>query len=529
MKTSLRYSAAFVLSVCFAGSALAAEIDCASSELSDGFNGANARPLVVPGVETWRGGDGKTQLSAASRIRVDNLNNAELRQLAQNFQGQLQRVTGLNLPVVDNSASGASANDIVLSLTTCSGAPAAAAEEGYTLAIGAPVTLRASSGRGLFYATQTLLQLATLQQDHTSLPRGYIADKPRYAERSIMFDVGRKFASVDFLTNYIKFLGWYKINTLHLHLNDQDYDANRQWGLRAFRLKTDNPEFAGLIPSDNLYYTRADWDKLETVAAQYGVRIVPEIDTPGHAGAFVLARPDIAYSGDNPPGGIIDPRKPETLTYIKSVFDEFLPWFRSPVVHIGADEVNMNNGTIPASAQVAYVNALGGYLQSKGKTVQLWGDKSYLPTLNKQFWVQRWINYGGEASFNWTQQGYRWTESSGDWYITPGDASPAFHPNGITGLQVYNKWPASTATSAPVGGQISVWNDHALTFKYTYEQDVNRYLKEAIPAAGQIFWGGKAVDAQGQTLAYSQLRPSVSKLQYGPDVSAFASAPIAGN
>lgn len=67
MKTSLRYSAAFVLSVCFAGSALAAEIDCASSELSDGFNGANARPLVVPGVETWRGGDGKTQLSAASR------------------------------------------------------------------------------------------------------------------------------------------------------------------------------------------------------------------------------------------------------------------------------------------------------------------------------------------------------------------------------------------------------------------------------------------------------------------------------
>ena len=504
--------------------ARAAEITCASSELPEAFNGTASAPLVVPGVSSWRSGEGAVRLTAGSRIRVDAPDNAELMRVANQFSQQLQRVSGLQLQV---SGGDPAAGDILLSLASCSGTTAASSDEGYTLAIGQPVTLRASHPAGLFYATQTLLQMATLQQDRTSLPRGYVADTPRYQERSIMFDVGRKFASVDFLTAYIKFMGWYKLNTLHLHLNDQALDAGGQWGLRAFRLKSDNPQFASLVPADGQYYTRQDWNKLEQVAADYGVRIVPEIDSPGHAGAFALGNPEIAYAGDNPPGGTIDPRRPETLAYIKSVFDEFLPWFRSSVVHIGGDEVNVNNGAIPVSSQVRYLNDLAHYLQSKGKTVQMWGDQSYLPALDKNVWIQRWINWGSEASINWKQKGYRWTESYGDWYIVPKTNQAYFNPNGLTGERVYNKWPANDV-NPPIGAQISVWNDNALTRQYTWEQDVNRLLSDAIPAAGQIFWRGKAQNAQGATLEYSSLRPSVGKLQYGPDVTQFSAMPLSG-
>lgn len=525
MKSILFSSTALALYVTLSLPAAAAEAVCASGELPSAFTGVSSAPRVVPGVSSWRGGEGALRLTASSRIRIESADNPDLKRIAGQLQAQLQRVSGLQLTIVDGApASG----DIFLSLSPCSGTSAAAADEGYTLAIGESAALRAAHPAGLFYATQTLLQMATLQQDHASLPRGYVADAPRYRERSIMFDVGRKFASVEFLTAYIKFMGWYKLNTLHLHLNDQAQDASRQWGLRAFRLKSDNPLFAGLIPADGQYYTRQDWDTLERVAAEHGVRIVPEIDSPGHAGAFVLANPEIAYAGDNPPGGTIDPRRPETLTYIKSVFDEFLPWFRSPVVHIGGDEVNLNNGKIPVSSQVSYLNNLARYLQSKGKTVQMWGDQNYLPTLDKNIWIQRWINWGTEAAINWQQKGYRWTESFGDWYIVPKTDQAWANPNGLTGERVYDKWPENRS-NPPVGAQISVWNDNALTQKYTWEQDVNRLLSDAVPAAGQIFWQGKAVDAQGAALDYSALRPSVGKLQYGPDVTQFSATPLAGN
>lgn len=525
----MRYSpAALALSLCLSTPVLAGEIACTDTELPDSFNGANAAPLIIPTVGTWRGGDGSTQLTAGSHIRIDDMNNAALLHQAQLFQAQLQHISGLKLDIIDSDGQAAKPGDILLSLSSCRGTTAGSTDEGYTLAIDQGITLRASRVSGLFYATQSLLQIATLQQNHATLPRGYIADTPRYRERSIMFDVGRKFASVDFLTAYIKFMGWYKLNTLHLHLNDQALDANNQWGLRAFRLKSDNPAFAGLTPADNQYYTRQDWDKLEQVAADYGVRIVPEIDSPGHSGAFVLANPEIAYTGDNPPGGTIDPTRPETLAYIKTVFDEFLPWFRSPVVHLGGDEVNVNNGSIPVSKQVSFLNDLAHYVQSKGKTVQMWGDQSYLPTLDKNVWIQRWINWGSEASINWQQKGYRWTESYGDWYIVPMTNLSYFNPNGLTGEQVYNKWPVNSV-NPPIGAQIAVWNDNALTKKYTWDQDVNRLLSDAIPAAGQIFWRGKAQDGQGKTLDYSSLRPSVGKLQYGPDVTRFSAAPLASS
>jgi hexosaminidase len=350
-------------------------------------------------------------------------------------------------------------------------------------------------------------------------------DFPRYRERSVMLDVGRKFADVTFLQNYMRFMGWYKLNTLHLHLNDQVLsDDKKSWLSRAFRLKSDNPAFAGLVPADGHYYTRKDWNTLERTAAANGVTIVPEIDTPGHAGAFVLARPDLAYPGDVPAGGTLDPANPRTLDYVESVFTEFLPWFRSSVVHIGGDEVNVNGGKVSVTAQVDYLNKLGRFLQQHGKQVEIWGSADMASGLDKSFVIQRWINWGDEAKINWGDRGFTWVESFGDWYVVPFGPS-YFNPNGLRGDTLYDGWnkrlPADiNASNGPVGGQIAVWNDKG-TMDYNYATTVNDLLKDAIPAAGQLFWRGQAEDDAGKHLDYDALRQSTQLLQYGPDVSLF--------
>jgi hexosaminidase len=77
----------------------------------------------------------------------------------------------------------------------------------------------------IFYATRTLLRMLSLDgkpaKAHQTVKQGYAIDYVHYPERSVMFDVGRKFADKEFVKNYIKFMGWYKLNRLHMHLNEQ--------------------------------------------------------------------------------------------------------------------------------------------------------------------------------------------------------------------------------------------------------------------------------------------------------------------
>nr|WP_255682935.1 family 20 glycosylhydrolase [Dyella sp. 2HG41-7] len=486
----------------------------------------NAAPLVVPTLQTWQGGNGSWLLDRETRVLIED---ASLEPIAERLSSDIQSLTGLKAPM--HLGGAASTRDIVIRLSHCNAPSSQSGREGYTLDVGAHVTLCANTKDGLFYAGRTLLQMFVLDKRtdgmSRAIPRGRAVDFPRYRERAVMLDVGRKFADVDFLQNYIRFMGWYKLNTLHLHLNDQVLsDDKKSWLARSFRLKSDNPAFAGLIPADGRYYTRQDWNALEDVAAANGVTIVPEIDTPGHSGAFVLARPDLAYQGDTPPGGTLDPTKPETLRYVESVLTEFLPWFHAKTFHIGGDEVNVNGGKVSMAAQIDYLNKLGRFVQQQGKRIEIWGNADMANGLDKSFVIQRWINWGDEAKINWGDRGFTWIESHGDWYVVP--FGPSYdNPKGLRGDALYDGWNKRLPEhgDGPVGGQIAVWNDKG-TMNYDYASTVNGLLKDAIPAAGQVFWNGEAKDSAGKRLDYPVLRKSVEQFQYGPGVSLFKDAPL---
>jgi hexosaminidase len=498
---------------------------CSAAEQAGTITGANAAPAIVPTLRTWQGGTGTITLTSNSRIVVDT---TTLLPVANKLATDLLDITGLQLPVVTGNT--ANAGDIVLSLSPCSSTVTAAiGTEGNTFYADQIVVLRGATANGVFYATRTLLQMLMLDAQpagsHAHVAKGFAVDYPTYRERSIMFDVARKFADKSFLMQYMKFMSWYKLNTLHLHLNDYAVEANGN-SVASFRLKSSDPAFKGPLSDDGQYYTEQDWADLEAEAAADGITIVPEIDTPGHSLAFGKVRPDLANAS-----GLLDPTNPGTLTYVESVFNQFLPWFKSSRIHIGGDEVT----GFSASQIVPYLNNLGDFLRRQGKTVQTWGDESYLTAFNAQLttgldksvWIQRWISFGPEASINYKQAGYDWTDSYGDWYIIP------FGPNyplpsgvtfnnltGISGSTVYDEWFTKPQTDStqypPIGGQLSVWNDNGATKTYTYENDIHALLKDAVPAAGQVYWSGQQRDANSAVVPYSTVGENLATFGYGP-------------
>lgn len=166
--------------------------------------------------------------------------------------------------------------------------------------------------------------------------------------------------------------------------------------------------------------------------------------------------------------------------------------------------------------------------------MELRGDGEYRPEQDKRFIVERWINWTDEANVSWKSHGYNWIESYGDWYIVP-FGPEYFNPQGIRGDTLYAKWNNSLPNKiaeAPLGGQICVWNDYGIgsdaepAKNYAWEKEVNDLLKDAIPAAGQVFWQGNAQDTAGEIIPYPVLRQSIAVLQYGPGVTMFSGSPI---
>ena len=105
------------------------------------------------------------------------------------------------------------------------------------------------------------------------------------------------------------------------------------------------------------------------MAADWGVNIISEIETPGHARAFRDV-PGIKMAAD---GEHLDISDRQTVETIKGLFDEMLdgddPVIRNPVVHIGTDEYYA--GT---SEQLnEYVYELTQHLAAKGVTMRFWG------------------------------------------------------------------------------------------------------------------------------------------------------------
>lgn len=157
-----------------------------------------------------------------------------------------------------------------------------------------------------------------------------------------MLDAGRHYYPPNFITDMCSYLSFFKQNTFHLHISDNLYNnvdiysLERQLDLyAAFRPWSDDTAVAGLNKRRNESYTLDEFDMMQRKCASRGVTIIPEIEAPGHALVITQWKQQLAISSSI---DLLNISYPDTIPTMKTIWDTFLPWFHSKVVHIGADE-----------------------------------------------------------------------------------------------------------------------------------------------------------------------------------------------
>jgi hexosaminidase len=358
------------------------------------------------------------------------------------------------------------------------------------------VLISSSSPAGLYHGTRTILQLLAASPD---LPAGRINDAPKYPVRSLLIDVGRKFATPDELKDWLRLLGWFKFSELHLHLNDNS------WGrYPGYRLESQT--FPGLASKDG-HYTWKEIRELQDFAAARGIRILPEIDAPGHSLAFTtynprLARPELDRKGFGL--AYLDVGNPEAIRFMEKLIDEVAPHFDSPEFHIGTDEYRIGLIRDPETRKQAgenfrkWINHFARYLDKKhGKKTRIWSGFEHLPGTtepDKSIIVDMWETSDAKAK---SAGGYHFVNSSHFFtYIVPG--APYY---GVSNKRIYEKWtPLIFANKKGaildpgdpglLGGKLHIWNDYGPT-GFTWNE-IARLALPSLAAFSEKLWGTMA-------------------------------------
>ncbi|MCQ2364648.1 MAG: beta-N-acetylhexosaminidase [Akkermansia sp.] len=251
----------------------------------------------------------------------------------------------------------------------CTMAKGSCPAEGYVLTVSREgVRVEAGDDAGFFYAVQTLRQLAAGRSD---IPCCIIKDAPAFAVRGLLIDCGRNFQSIESLKHQLDLASRLKVNVFQWHMTDHP-----AWHVESKVFpQLNDPQFRTRDAGDT--YSYAQIRELCEYAAARHIRIIPELDMPGHSAAFQRA---MGFSMASEQG----------MAALEKILDEFcaeIPQELCPVVHIGADEVRIPNAK-------EFVERMSRKLLSLGRTPAQWGGPRDLP-VGKDSIAQRW-GEGGE-------------------------------------------------------------------------------------------------------------------------------------
>ncbi|GLZ58352.1 family 20 glycosylhydrolase [Micromonospora sp. NBRC 107095] len=450
---------------------------------------ANPTPQVAPSVREWTGGTGVWTLAPSSRILLDPAHAAQLSPAATALRVDLGAISGADVPVVSSATPGA--GDILLTLANTD---AGIGDQGYLLTAGPTIVIRANAAAGVYYGTQTLLQMIKQSATRTTVPTGTIRDYPQFRDRGVMLDVGRHFYEMDYLENLLRRMAWLRLNTLRLHLTE--------WN--GFRLRSDR--YPGLASAQS--YSKADLRRLQDVAKRYHITIVPEIDLPGHATAMTTYDPTMRFScpsmdyapwpGGERGGWTLNLTKDNARTFVMNLLSEFVPLFDGPYFHIGGDEYQTDAAKnscpelvsyaqargfpYPGDVFTEFMNLMNDKVRSYGKTAQLWNwwETNGQQTSIKPATTIVLTPYTGSLNYFYNL-GYTVVgvpEST--LYVTPGLNLYVNTKN------VYESW-APDQNAKVNGYQMARWSD---AVEYQTDEWFDQYAKRPTEVVAERLWGG---------------------------------------
>lgn len=303
----------------------------------------------------------------------------------------------------------------------------AESKEGYTLIVSEKgVEISAGEFPGFFNALQTVRQLIRKDNKKYSMPYCRIKDAPAFPVRGLMLDVGRNYMSVPFLKSVVRRLSHYKINVLHLHLSD---DPGWRVEVNKYPELTVETSFWP-TRQPGKFYTQEDIKSICDFCDSLNIRVIPEIDMPGHSAAF---RKAIGK----------DMQTPEGMQVLKEALDEIIPLFKDSLFHIGSDEVHFK--------MKEFMPEMIRYVRSKGKQVVVWYP-GYAPDSNavRMCWGEYEAGYSLDKSAPYIDcNGFYM-----DWMDSQGGV-----------LQTFFQYPCEVpqAGGKALGSEMCVWTDGAIS------------------------------------------------------------------
>lgn len=260
-------------------------------------------------------------------------------------------------------------------------------EEWYRLDIDTDeIVIESSTPHGSFNGIQTLLALMKGLKSSDKLECVTITDYPDLHHRGFMLDIARNFTEVEDLKKMIDILASYKLNVLHLHFSDDEgwrieipgleelTEVSAKRGHTIDELENLYPGYDGgydphAKTSGNGYYTREEFIDLLKYANDRHMRVIPEVESPSHARASIVAMKarynkyintdedkareyllsefedtSTYISAQSYTDNVMNVALPSTYRFMEKVISEIKRMYADaevelPSIHIGGDEV----------------------------------------------------------------------------------------------------------------------------------------------------------------------------------------------
>lgn len=426
--------------------------------------------------------------------------------------------------------------------------------EGYTLKIDENgIRITVTHIQGAFNAIATLFQLLpndffrhykTLK--YLEFPCVSIEDYPYYEHRGALLDVARHFMPVSDILRFIDTISLFKFNVLHFHLTEDQgwrieikkYPKLTQIGAYRHRSEVGSADRAVIYNNrpHGGFYTQEDIKEIVQYARDRGVKVMPEIDIPGHCQAVLASYPEFGIdyadvkAGNrieyvNESGEKISVDKIEdlpeikvwdtwgvseqilnveeyTLNFLEDVFDEICALFDSDIIMLGGDEcpytkweksprVNERMKELGITSykkmQSYFIDRIANFLSKRNRRVMCWDEVVETSPLKSTI-IACWQNESRAAVAK--ENGYSIVNmpvprSYLDMRQSDSNDEPIPRGEPLTFSHILGFDISGTETDAVLGSEVALWSEHFDT--------VRRFEDAAFPRAiamGERLWSG---------------------------------------
>lgn len=447
----------------------------------------NAKPNVVPGIREWKGKSGNAVLSGRSRIVIED---ASLLKTGEQIQYYFQKM--LDRPI-EMSIGIPTKGDLYFSISDRRDL----GKEGYSIDIDDVINIEVSTKLGALYAGVTLTQILSQDPGFDELPKGYIRDYPAYEVRGCMLDVARFYMPLDYLEEVTKYMAYFKINQIQVHINDDGGEQHESFRVESKKYPVIN---TGLNPDE--VYGQEDYRQYQKNMVAFGVDVITEIDTPAHCRFVRLYNPSLMLDDSH-----INLKNEEAVTFMQQLYDEFLdgkdPVFQSNNFHIGADEYHRD--PVHGEDFMKYLNKMIKYINDKGLQPRMWaslgggglnGKTPIVPDVISNYWAYSWADFRKMIA-----DGFKCINTSTDIYVVPGLTTA--YADYLDLKNMYETWDAtvlsggftipSEAHPLLLGCQSAIWYDRKVGMS---EFDYFDRLKDQIMLISEKGWYGRRKQSQ---------------------------------